>query len=240
MRIFSKSRRKLSLKSRKYFAYAVGEVTLIVIGILIATTINSYKERQKSGKQLDRILLQVKENLITDTLEITEIAEHFEKLKPQYDSIIEGLHTPETALTCKGCKNLLTNFIPFKAEDDGYELLKGFISPDLKRDSLNTQILRFYSAFDKLIGINQKRIEDDVFEAIIFQRENYDWFAKQITGMYISPEYVRFVAESQEYRNRVAFQYLMIYQNNLPVLNAFKLNARILVREIDKKLKAKE
>ena len=34
-------------KTLKYFKYAIGEIVLVVIGILIALTINNYSEKKK-------------------------------------------------------------------------------------------------------------------------------------------------------------------------------------------------
>ncbi len=49
--------RKLRLKEMngKYFKYAIGEIFLVVLGILIAVSINNWNENQKKKKQLDTI-----------------------------------------------------------------------------------------------------------------------------------------------------------------------------------------
>ena len=37
-------------KTGKYLKYAIGEIVLVVIGILIALSINNWKEGRKEGK----------------------------------------------------------------------------------------------------------------------------------------------------------------------------------------------
>jgi hypothetical protein len=44
-------------KTGKYFKYAIGEIVLVVIGILIALSINNWNESQKN-KQQERVILE--------------------------------------------------------------------------------------------------------------------------------------------------------------------------------------
>ena len=45
-------------KTEKYFKYAIGEILLVVIGILIALQINNWNEQRKANKQ-ELLLLQL-------------------------------------------------------------------------------------------------------------------------------------------------------------------------------------
>ena len=49
-------------KTRKYFKYAIGEIILVVIGILIALQINNWNENRKLNEQRKELI----SNLITD------------------------------------------------------------------------------------------------------------------------------------------------------------------------------
>ncbi|MFD2917932.1 DUF6090 family protein [Psychroserpens luteus] len=46
-------------KTTKYFKYAIGEIILVVIGILIALQINNWNEAQKSREQERQVLLEI-------------------------------------------------------------------------------------------------------------------------------------------------------------------------------------
>ena len=67
---FRKIRRDLinNSKSYKYFKYGIGEIVLVVIGILIALSINNWNEGRKEKKELGNYLIQMKDELILDTL----------------------------------------------------------------------------------------------------------------------------------------------------------------------------
>ncbi|WP_422106399.1 DUF6090 family protein [Winogradskyella sp.] len=50
----------------RYFKYAIGEILLVVIGILIALQINNWNEKRKDNEKLQSILLKIKEDLTGD------------------------------------------------------------------------------------------------------------------------------------------------------------------------------
>lgn len=55
-------------KTGKYFKYAIGEILLVVIGILIALSINNWNENRKENSQLIIALKSVYNELILDSL----------------------------------------------------------------------------------------------------------------------------------------------------------------------------
>ncbi len=57
---------------RSYFLYALGEVLLVVIGILIALQVNNWNENNKTEAQVKDLLVALKKDLIQDTLLIEE------------------------------------------------------------------------------------------------------------------------------------------------------------------------
>ena len=57
-------------KFSTYLIYAIGEIVLVVIGILIALSINNWNENNKNSKQESQILLQLKEEYQENLTEI--------------------------------------------------------------------------------------------------------------------------------------------------------------------------
>ena len=59
---FRKIRKKLADDNKpiKYLRYAIGEIVLVVIGILIALQINNWNNNRIAKKQLKELLQQVK------------------------------------------------------------------------------------------------------------------------------------------------------------------------------------
>jgi hypothetical protein len=50
-------------KTGTYFKYAIGEIVLVVIGILIALSINNWNENRKNSIEENEILSSLLENL---------------------------------------------------------------------------------------------------------------------------------------------------------------------------------
>jgi hypothetical protein len=73
IKIFRKIRQNslIENKTGKYFKYAIGEIVLVVIGILIALSINNWNEGEKDLNKEITILKNIKKDVISDTLDIT-------------------------------------------------------------------------------------------------------------------------------------------------------------------------
>ena len=61
----SSSTRKPSSPLGKYLFYALGEIALVVIGILIALQINNWTERRKTRETEIRTLIEIKEDVLS-------------------------------------------------------------------------------------------------------------------------------------------------------------------------------
>jgi len=93
IKIFRKIRQNLLMENKtgkpalpagRYFKYAIGEIILVVIGILIALGINNWNENRKNIQSEKVVLNNIYENLIIDSIQ-------FDYYKNQYKQI-ERLH----------------------------------------------------------------------------------------------------------------------------------------------------
>jgi len=79
-------------KASKYLLYAIGEIVLVVIGILIALSINNWNETRKSDKQIDLLLKNLVQSIDEDLnyLNKTEILHEFRSNSLAYLLRISG------------------------------------------------------------------------------------------------------------------------------------------------------
>ncbi|GAA4816686.1 DUF6090 family protein [Litoribaculum gwangyangense] len=75
IKLFRKIRQKLLVKNsfKKYFLYAIGEIILVVIGILIALQVNNWNSNRLEQKNMNSILEAIKLDLQTDIKETTRL-----------------------------------------------------------------------------------------------------------------------------------------------------------------------
>ena len=87
--------------ARKYILYAIGEIALVVIGILIALQINNWNEQKKAYKFEDNLLLELRKSIEYDYSNIEEVLignnvsksscqillHHFDQGLPYHDSL---------------------------------------------------------------------------------------------------------------------------------------------------------
>ena len=74
IKFFRKIRQQLlnEGKTSKYFKYAIGEIVLVVIGILIAVQINTWNNEAQTKKRVKSILNTIKQDLVKDSVRIAE------------------------------------------------------------------------------------------------------------------------------------------------------------------------
>jgi hypothetical protein len=70
IKFFRKIRQKLLSENKfsKYLFYAIGEIVLVVIGILIALSINNWNENRKNTEKENKYLSNINKEIINDSL----------------------------------------------------------------------------------------------------------------------------------------------------------------------------
>jgi hypothetical protein len=141
-------------KTGKYLKYAIGEIILVVIGILIALQINNWNEDYKNTKKERGYLINLQQDLRADSLRLSELKNDFElavKSKKKFEKIIEGQPTTNDSLIFLVYNqiDLLTDFVPNSSTFDELKNSNGLnliSNPQLKR-----QIVTLYNSYADLI-----------------------------------------------------------------------------------------
>ncbi|MBO6794393.1 MAG: hypothetical protein JJ895_10820 [Balneolaceae bacterium] len=100
IKFFRKIRQKLLNENKfsKYLIYAVGEIILVVIGILIALQINTWNENEKSNEIRDNNYTQLLEDLKTDKEYIESIIKEYNTNILLYQEYLKSYKTPNLTL----------------------------------------------------------------------------------------------------------------------------------------------
>ncbi|MCR9290948.1 MAG: DUF6090 family protein [Bacteroidetes bacterium] len=95
IKFFRKIRQNLIMENKtgKYLKYAIGEIVLVVIGILIALGINNWNESRKFKNVEKTVLTNIYKNLATDSTQFnyyTKTIEQIEKLHLELFQVGQG------------------------------------------------------------------------------------------------------------------------------------------------------
>jgi hypothetical protein len=80
---------KPALPAGRYFKYAIGEIILVVIGILIALQINNWNENRKQQIKEREILSYTVGNLVTDSLVIGGLIDNAERMLKLHGELVQ-------------------------------------------------------------------------------------------------------------------------------------------------------
>ncbi|MBE9488922.1 MAG: hypothetical protein IMY67_01390 [Bacteroidetes bacterium] len=75
-------------KTSKYFKYAIGEIVLVVIGILIALSINNWNENRKNTVKETQLLISFKKDLEKNIIELERVIKKSKNTSRKADSVL--------------------------------------------------------------------------------------------------------------------------------------------------------
>ena len=132
-------------KTSKYLKYAIGEIVLVVIGILIALQINNWNERRKELKRSHEILLEIKENLQFNSARfMAEIDEEKSVIK-SIDIVLNNINENKGYNDSLDFHFIYTTYYPTASrKSSGYETLKSQGVELIKSKNIRQSIINLY------------------------------------------------------------------------------------------------
>lgn len=111
-------------KTKKYLKYAVGEIVLVVIGILVALSINNWNEEKKDNDFENEMIAQIQENLANDKKALKKIKIIFNNAISSSNKILELKSSEENLDSLKYWLADIIQFERFQPITNSYETLK--------------------------------------------------------------------------------------------------------------------
>jgi hypothetical protein len=148
IKFFRKIRQNLLMenKTSKYFKYAIGEIILVVIGILIALQINNWNENRKTQGNQEKYLNLLKAEAHNNLKEIERVKEMVSTMNSWQKKLIGLIDAPQDTITeyyvSKALRNTLLSTNNIKYENSALSELKS--SGELKNvrnDSLRKYLI---------------------------------------------------------------------------------------------------
>lgn len=147
IKFFRRIRQQLLTENKfsKYLIYAIGEIVLVVIGILIALQINNWYEHEKQLKLEKEILEEIKLGLESDLENITYVInKHHIFIKCQ-EKLIDWIENEkaynEALVPCFKHTTWISWFLP---KDAQFESLRQFGIRNISNKELSQQLTKLY------------------------------------------------------------------------------------------------
>ena len=228
-------------KTSKYFKYAIGEIILVIIGILIALQINNWNENRKEENKILSILKEVQNDLQEDILKSKELFAYYKRK----DSIIQlALENKLTKADYLGNKkyayiNVAINAFHLKIHSNGYKNFSDNLDnlPDTYREIISPlneiytynkyEIDKFDTRIDKITD----RLMDNL-------GATKPWFYN-IQQEKISEEAIHYYLNDSLYKNALDL-YSNAYYNltkHVTIFNENAMNACLRIAELTGNIK---
>lgn len=215
-------------RTSKYLKYAIGEIILVVIGILIALNINNWNEKQKQDAKIVNTLKEIQSDILVDLKASNMIFDY----QVYTDSIAKGVFNNTITVDDYRSGNMQRigyNYRDFKIVTNGFDNLKGNIDdvPE-KYAALLPEIKNLYVRLKVDIDVANDKIRNTVYKNVD-DSYNLDGSQEALKGIVTEAE-AEYYAHNIDYKNLVAS-----YMNYR--VNIFRLSNEYRVAAIDLYLK---
>ncbi len=151
-------------KTRRYLKYAVGEIILVVIGILIALQINNWNENRKTDIREQALLAGLKQELTGNLKELNRIFELNQKRNDGAHKLVSVLSPKKTTLSDVKISQLWYNAL---AREAVYKPSLGVLNEAISTGSLsiikNIALRDFFSSIESDLQL-LKTQEESVYQ----------------------------------------------------------------------------
>jgi hypothetical protein len=218
-------------KTTKYFKYAIGEIILVVIGILIALQINNWNEKRKIENEIKSKIEALEFNLKNE-IEVSRIQFHPEKINT-IQKLLDGQLTLDSLKTKPNYADLFSQ-LDIRLKDD---ILEETIDALIENEDRLPKRYKVIVGFMKSLKFYFSNYKKSVQEIKQLLRENekviesnYNWYAlqdsvsneKRFQYYLTDPLYKnRLFTIQQKYRNAY-IDYAVVIVTKLQILCAIK------------------
>ena len=178
---FRKIRKQLAddNKPLKYMRYAIGEILLVVVGILIALSINNWNEERKDRVKEREVLEDIMNNLNRNNELIRNSLVKINKIDKSSDIVISVIRSKKPysdTLDSHFFESPRSGGLLFPLSSEGYESLKNVGFDIIRSDSMKDKILELFEISYKRIKektqwTNERSNKFDLYLYTIFKTE---------------------------------------------------------------------
>lgn len=231
LRFFQQIRAKLvnENKAGSYLKYAIGEIVLVVIGILIAVQINNWNQDRKDDKKVKEYLVKIKSHTTADLRTLDTMAMYrtqLAQLCKQARIRMLDKTEDEDLFLFMSCGIAFADYY-FKPNTGGYEALKnsGYFGK-INNTPLDSLLTKYHSLLDD-IAENEKSYNDYVVNQEAYLSTQFDRTLILATAFMPQDSIMKRATPQSEYYEAFAAYTASIPYRNVISLAAFQLDAMV-------------
>jgi len=204
-----------------FIIYAIREIILVVIGILIAVSINNWNEKRKQNHELNNILLKVGEELKNDIAKIDEVFETYEQTDTIFKNVLASKYSSDDYKTNPEIAFIIFGYPELSFNQRGVSLLKNF-KGDMsnQKEAFAQELIEFYNKQLWEIKVDDDLRSEDFKENFKYWKNNTNWWS-DFVQLDVTDDFIKYALESKDYKTRVATAQFFTYKVYLPEINKF-------------------
>lgn len=218
---FKNIRRKSIAGNRlgKYLLYACGEIILITVGVLLAIQANNFNETRKTAKKTADVYSRVYSDIDRNLQDAETFLGEYREMEYLYERVLND--SIDKKLLNEGLSQMVTGVILLEYDRVGIEQLKTLNL----RDDKSIELIEIYESGNLHFKAYAEALEKNVENNFIYWRDNTSWFQTYASGG-IDEAAAEYFVNSQDYKNRVSYFYLLLYQGYIPSVETFVLKLK--------------
>lgn len=184
--------------------YAIGEILLVVIGILIALQINAWNETKKLEKRELILLNELKSNLEANMENLEEDIKIQTKSISSFDYILDIVNNEDPYNDSIPSYLQIVNFAPeVVLTASSFETLKSIGLEIIQMDTLRMKIIILFEVVYPTLMQETKRIEDQIWPSAV--NPLYQKHFRNDNGKWIPNDYIDWIKD-KEFFNMISFR----------------------------------
>lgn len=226
-------------KTRAYILYAIGEITLVMIGILLALQVNNWNENQKQEALARSYIMQIQNELLDDIQESKEITEILITKAELLYKIMYNQNTIEELTSSNGKTFLYVglNESDFLINTNGFD---GFINTmdeiQFGNEALIKDLKEMYINTNEYLKGSSEMVSNAVGRYLIHLETTKPWFNELFTNRTLPDDAISYMMEDPFYKNYMSTYNVLAIGNFLSNTQLFQYEAFQLYQAIDKEL----
>lgn len=205
-------------KTGKYLKYAIGEIILVVIGILIALQINNWNEIRKERKLESNFIELLTQDLSSDAESLIDLTRLSDAVVISKNKVLDyqdhKIPKPDSLSShfLRAVFHGIASFVPNTGAIEEIQNAGGLTL--IKNENVSSQILKLYNVYDSFEkNVGQNYVENrNIMRQLVYEKASGNFFNRDLS---VDEDALSTLLFDSEIRNRLINNWAVTYNDNL-------------------------